>query len=378
MKIMRYYVLYPNAKNVHLIKDVGMIAYKMYQLFGCESVLACYNNDKYSYLNDQVKGLKLDFIKKLFNNEIINGILYLKKQSKKIDVLQLFHVTLSSFFYIFIYKLNNPKGILFLKLDCTEELIFKIQGLRGIKRRIFEFILKKVDIMSVEQQNLYSSLQDILPGSKNKIIYIPNGNDYDSNDRSKKINYIKKENIIINVGRIGSPEKRSDVLMEAFSQIPDIKRRNWKLVFIGEIEEEFKKHINKFFVENPDMKGKIIFKNAIYDRKKLFEEYEKSKIFCCSSSFESFGIAMLEAASFGDVIISTDVGIAAEITEGSNGAIIPKNDASAAADKLNYFINCRDLEKYSEYTYNLCQRKYDWNEICAKLYSKLKTIRGDI
>lgn len=375
---MRYYVLYPKAKNVHLIKDVGMIAYKMNQLFGFESVLACYNNDQYSYLNDQVKGLKLDFIKKIFNNEIINGILYLKKKSKNIDVLQLFHITLSSFFYIFVYKLNNSKGIIFLKLDCTEELIYKIQQLKGLKRRIFEFIMKKVDIMGVEQQSLYNRLQDILPGSKNKIIYIPNGNDYDSKDRSKEFDYSKKENIIINVGRIGSPEKGSNVLMEAFSKIPDIKNSNWKLVFIGEIEEEFNKHINKFFNENPDMRDKIIFKNAVYNRKKLFEEYEKSKIFCCSSSFESFGIAMLEAASFGNVIISTDVGIAAEIAEGGNGAIIPKNDPSAAADKLNYFINCRDLEKYSEYTYNLCRRKYDWNEIAAKLQGKLKTIRGDI
>lgn len=375
---MRYYVLYPKAKNVHLIKDVGMIAYKLNQLFGYESVLACYNNDQYSYLKDQVKGLKLDFIKKLFNNEIINGILYLKKESKNIDVLQLFHVTLSSFFYIFVYKLNNPKGIIFLKLDCTEELIYKIQGLRGLKKCIFKFILKKVHIIGVEQQKLYSRLQAILPGSKNKILYIPNGNDYDSKDRSKEFDYSKKENIIINVGRIGSPEKGSNVLMEAFSKIPDIKSLNWKLVFIGEIEEEFKKYIDKFFMINPDMKDKIIFKNAVYDRKKLFEEYEKSKIFCCSSSFESFGIAMLEAASFGDVIISTEVGIAGEIAEGGNGAIIPKNDPEAAADKLNYFINCKDLEKYSEYTYNLCRRKYDWNEIAAKLQGRLKAIRGDI
>lgn len=375
---MKYSVLYPKAKNVHLIKDVGMLAYKMNQLYGWESVLACYDNDRYSYLIDQVKGLKIDFIKKIWKNEIINGILYLKKESGNIDVLQIFHITLSSMFYIFFYKLYNPKGIIFLKLDCTEELIFKIQSLKGIKKHIFNFILKKADIIGAEQKNLYKRLVDILPGSKNKIIHVTNGNDYDSRDRAGEFDYSRKENVIINVGRIGSPEKGIDILMEAFSKIPDIKSLNWKLILIGEIHEKFSNYIREFLLKNPDIKDKIIFKGAIYDRKKLFEEYDKSKIFCCTSNYESFGIAMLEAASCGNVIISTDVGIASEITERGNGAVIPKNNAEAAAEKLNYFINCTDLERYCRYTYDLCRKEYDWNKVAAKLYSKIKTIRGDI
>lgn len=375
---MKYYVLYPKAKNVHLIKDVGMIAYKMHQLFGCESVLACYNNDEYFYLNNQVKGLKLNFIKKVFKNDIINGILYLKKESKNMDVLQLFHITLSSVFFTITYKLNNPKGILFLKLDCTEELISKIQKLKGLKRNMFEFFLKKVDVIGVEQQKLYNMLTELLPGSYNKIIHIPNGIDYNSEDRSKEFDYSIKENIIINVGRIGSPEKQNDILMEAFLKIPEIRKHDWKLVFIGTVEEKFKKYINNFFMGNPHMKERIIFRDAIYDRRKLFKEYEKSKIFCCTSNFESFGIAMLEAASLGNVIISTDVGISTEIAENSNGAVIAKNDVFDTADKLNYFINCENIEQNCKYTYNLCRKKYDWNEIVIKLYNKLNTIRGDI
>ena len=110
-----YCVLYPEAENVHLIKDVGMIAYKMFKLFGYEASLACYENGSYDYLEKEVKGLKLNFIERKYNNNILDGIRYLRKNAKSIDVLQLFHITIRSVVYAFTYKLFNSKGKIYLK-----------------------------------------------------------------------------------------------------------------------------------------------------------------------------------------------------------------------------------------------------------------------
>jgi L-malate glycosyltransferase len=57
-------LLFPECRNVHLIKDVGMIPYILYKYYGYDSKIVCYNNETYSSLNKEVKGLKLNFIEK--------------------------------------------------------------------------------------------------------------------------------------------------------------------------------------------------------------------------------------------------------------------------------------------------------------------------
>ncbi|MDF2882333.1 MAG: glycosyltransferase [Clostridiaceae bacterium] len=370
---MRYCVLYPETKNVHLIKDVGMIAYKMNKLFGWESFVATYNNDDYNYLNKEVKGLKMDFINKK-HNAVVDGITYLNKFSNKIDVLQIFHVTLRSVLYAYVYKSKNSGGKIFLKLDCTEQLLEKIKGLTGIKKMIFMSYFNKVDVIGVEQKELYSQLIEILPKFKNKIINITNGIDYSSTDLYNDIQYSSKENNIITVGRIGSIEKCSDKIMEAFSMLDEEILNQWKLIFIGPIEDGFKQYINSFFIKNPNLKDKIIFTGGIEDRHRLNKYYLKSKIFCLSSQYESFAIALLEAASFGNVIVSTNVGIAPELVQGDQGRIVRENKAESLKDALKEIILDDNKEKYSNYMVQLCKSEYNWDIIVDKLKEKLTAI----
>lgn len=370
---MRYCVLYPETKNVHLIKDVGMIAYKMNKLFGWEAFIATYNNDNYSYLNKEVKGLKMDFINKK-HNAVIDGITYLNKNSKKIHVLQIFHVTFRSVLYAYVYKNKNKHGKIFLKLDCTEQLIEKIKGLTGIRKKIFMRYFNRVDIIGVEQKKLYLELISILPRFKDKIINITNGIDYNSTDLYKDIQYSNKENNIITVGRIGSSEKCSDKIMEAFSMLDKEIQNQWKLIFIGPIEEEFKQYINSFFAKNPNLKDKIEFTGSIEQRDKLNKYYLKSKIFCLSSKYESFAIALLEAASFGNVIVSTDVGIASELVNGSQGKIVTENNGESLKNALKEIILDEKKEQYSDSMVQLCKSEYNWDIIVDKLKEKLTAI----
>lgn len=370
---MRYCVLYPETKNVHLIKDVGMIAYKMNKLFGWESFIAAYNNDDYSYLNKEVKGLKMDFINKK-HNALMDGISYLNKNSKKIDVLQIFHVTLRSVLYAYAYKNKNSRGKIFLKLDCTEQLIEKIKGLRGIKKYIFMSYFKKADVIGVEQKELYSKLIAILPQFENKILNVTNGIDYSSTDLYRNIRYENKENNIITVGRIGSIEKCSDKIMEAFSMLEEEILNQWKLILIGPIEQGFKQYINDFFMKNPNLKDKIIFTGSIQDRDTLNKYYQKSKIFCLSSKYESFAIALLEAASFGNVIVSTKVGIAPELVQGAQGRIVMENKAENLKNALNEIILDENKKLYSDNMIRLCKSEYNWDTIVYKLKEKLTCI----
>jgi L-malate glycosyltransferase len=371
---MRYYVLYLPTENVNLIKDMGMIPYKLNRLFGYDSYVASYKNGEYGYLENEVKGLKMDYVEKKYNNLSLDGARYLRKNAKKIDVLQIFSVTISSVFYAFTYKHYNPNGKIYLKLDCTYQLIKKILALSKIKYKFLNAFLNKADLISIEQEELYYELVRILKKQSHKMVLIPNGVDYDYLDNQCiDYNYEKKENVILNVARIGTEQKNTEMLLQAFRNVKNVEKSGWKLVLVGDIQPDFYSYIDNYFNENPHLKNVIEFKGPINDRRRLFEEYKKAKIFCLSSRprFESFGIVYVEAASLGDIIISTDVGIARELVKWENGAIVANEDVNALSMSLEKFIYKDDLKENSLKTYELCKEVFNWDKIISKLNSDL-------
>ncbi|KEH98027.1 glycosyl transferase [Clostridium botulinum C/D str. BKT12695] len=365
---MKYCVLYPNTKNVNLVKEMGMIPYKLYEKFGYDAKIVCYNLDDYTYLNEEVKGLKIDFLDKKYNNYSLDGLRYLKKHAKEIDVLQIFHVTLYSLLYAFRYKRLNKKGKIYLKLDCSHKLVDRILSLNKIQYRLVNKYLDKVDLISVEQKVLFQKLKDILPKQQDKMINIPNGVDYKYlYEKGMQYDFDEKENIILSVTRVGSEEKNTEMLIEAFTSIENIENLGWKLKIVGPIEEEFKDYIDNYFENNPTMKDIVEFTGAIQNREELFNEYKKAKIFSLTSNFESFGIAFIEAASFGDVIVSTDVGIAKELTCEGNGVLVDIEDVNALKKELKKYMLNDNLKSYSEITYKIAKKNFDWDTIINKL-----------
>ncbi len=159
---MNYYMQYLKTANVNLVKDMGMIPYKLYENYGCNSTVVTFKNGEYPYLNKEVKGLNIEFVENKFNSYTIDGGLYLLKNSKKIDFLQIFHVTLSSFVYAYIYKHIQKKGKLYLKLDSSHKLVERIDGLNGFAKKILRCFFNKVDYISIEQDQLYFDLLERL------------------------------------------------------------------------------------------------------------------------------------------------------------------------------------------------------------------------
>ncbi|GFP76747.1 glycosyltransferase family 4 protein [Clostridium fungisolvens] len=368
---MKYCVLFPQAKNVHLIKDVGMIAYKLHKLYSVESYVACYNNDRYDYIDGDLKGLKLDFINKKHNNDIIDGSLYLRKNAKTIDVLQLFHVTARSVVYAMVYKHYNRNGKIFLKLDCTENLLNKIKSLSTAGRKFFNYFFKKVDIIGVEQKKLFNEMQLLLPNFKEKFKYIPNGIDYDL-FKSRNIKFENKENNILHVGRLGAEEKNSEMLVEAFVKLNEINNDlPWNLILVGESTEAFTQYVENCIRKHPSLRDKIKQTGPISNRKELIDIYAKSKIFCLTSHFESFGIVLIEAAALGNIIVSTNVGIANELVAYNGGSLIEDSNIEDLTNKLSYYISNGDIERLSSNNVNLIQENYDWDKVVMNLYNEI-------
>lgn len=371
---MRYYMQYLKTENVNLIKDMGMIPYKLYKNYGYDSTVVTFNNGEYPYLKSEVKGLKIKFVKKIFHSYTLDGALFLMKHSKEIDVLQIFHVTLSSFVYIHIYKLCNPKGKIYLKLDSSFKLVKRLDVLSSIGHKILKRMLGKVDLISIEEKRLYDPLLERIPYIKDKFIVIPNGVDFESiQNMGLKYDYSKKKNIILNVARIGAEEKNTSMLIEAFANIPNIEKTDWQLYLAGPIEDDYREYIDDLKNKYPKVCNQIVVLGNIENRKELYDLYNSSKIFSLTSDFESFGIAFIEAAAFGDVIVSTDVGIASELVSDNNGELVNCRDTEALTAAFEKYINM-DLREASERTYNICRENFDWENIIEKLHDEIESV----
>ena len=258
---INFVFIYVKFINLYLIKEVGTISFHFYKNYNFNSKIVCYQNDReYPFLNKYTPGLKVEFLKRKYRtfNQFLNFeipvIIYLFKNAKKFGILSLIHLTTSSAIYCVIYKLLNPNGFVYLKTDSLEEIITdnKIRTNNYInyffysKRNVYTILfntirvkigkflskifVKKLNLMSVESKKFYNIIKNY-PKIKNKVIYSPNGID-DIQVKSfgiKRIPYNQKENIILSVGRLGTYQKGTEILLDAIVKIKDMK--DWRFFF---------------------------------------------------------------------------------------------------------------------------------------------------
>lgn len=393
MKPKRFLTLFGKGKNVELVKMTGMIPFKMYQKYGYKSSIVFYRDkEEFTYHKNVVKGLKVIKIQDKGRKLGLDASLlkFLIRYAKNIDILHRFHYSLQTLIYVIIYKLLNPKGIAYITLDNDLGSLKKYPHsllLKHPRNFIRNFIayniieplfLNLVDIMSSETSIGTEILKNLYKKYQNKFYYQPYGiDDYFIKENKIKLKeFEEKENIILTVGRIGSPQKNHEMLLKVIEKI-DLK--DWKVIIAGEIENpEFLEVFKNFINQNPNLKDKIIITGPITDRKELYELYNRSKIFVMTSIFESFGIVMVEAGYFRNYLITTDVISAKDITNNEKcGDIVPINDADTFAKKLEFAINNPEyIKEKAENFRNHVLENFLWDKIIEKLQNKILEIEN--
>lgn len=376
---MRFVTLYPRAKNVQLVKDMGLIPYYIRTLFNEDAELVTYKNDEsYPYLDTVVKGAKVTFIKKVFGRQI-DGCIYLLKEAKKIDVLNIYHLNMSTFLYEIIYKLLNKKGKVYLKLDISME------GLRTVKLHdprgfIKHMDIKMADLVSCETRVIQKSLNEFF---NKEIIYVTNGCVLSDDDAkrdttpiSKYIDEVNTDHTILTVAKFGTREKASDTLLYAFAKSAD--KHDYNLKIIGTVEEQFRPVIDKFFEDYPDMKKRVIFAGEIHDRELLREEYKKARVFTLPSRQESFGIVLVEAAYEGCYLVTTEATAAGyDVSDNGKYGYIAKTDNIDDLAKGFESICTDDSFDWNKHAVSISEHAksvFDWEKIVMDLYMKIKEL----
>lgn len=359
----KFLTLFPETENVHLLKDVGMIPFLLNKQYDYESFIACYSTDKFHYLENEVKGLKVTKVDKKFRSNDLNNLYYVIKNAKHIDVIQMYHFKLATAIILVLAKLISPTIVTYLKLDAD----YKILDLpsSGIKHKLTKFFSKYINVISVETKSLQIHLNE-----KNifgtKVNYIPNGF-YDNGIR-KNVDFAKKENLIITVGRIGTKQKATEVLCEAFILFAK-KDKSWRLEIIGPVDESFIPYINEYFKSYPDLIDRVVFLGNIESKELLAIKYENAKIFVLPSRWEGFALVYLEALRAGCYMICSDILPAYDVTDNQKYGGLFEVDNSLELSKLLLEVTNKEFlnEKICLDIQNFAYSKFYWPKIVSDI-----------
>lgn len=200
----------------------------------------------------------------------------------------------------------------------------------------FSFSIKKVKGV-ISQTTIASEYHQKYYG-KTRFIVIPN-----AVREIKSYPEIKREKIILAVGRFHDDCKGFDLLVEAFNLLNDSE---WRLVFAGGTQEEGKYLLD---LAQDDKKFKIEFLGAVKEMDML---YARAGIFVMPSRSEGFPNALAEALVAGCCCVSFDfiAGPKDLIEDGVNGVLVEAENYMMLGEKLSELvINKKERELYGIY-----------------------------
>jgi glycosyltransferase involved in cell wall biosynthesis len=250
-----------------------------------------------------------------------------------------------------IFVKINPDIIVSFEPRTTAAILYGGKSLRPIITMMHfnpEFILEKAthaekesiqksDFVQVLMPSYEKIIKDICPGAR--VISIPNAVPQYVVHANLKKN--KDSYTIINIARFDRKQKQQHLLIQAFSKLAGIFP-NWNLELWGDPQnnQEYLKELETL-VTTENLENRIFFRGTTDD---VISVYMRSDIFCLSSAYEGFPLAMTEAMSAGLPVIGLNTCPAVNeiIKDGENGYLSDPN-VNSIAEKLSNLM--RNMDK---------------------------------
>lgn len=343
--------------NVELIKDCGLIPYLLYKNHNCSVSMVGAKGEEYPYLEKYVNGLEMEFLE---NGSITTKLEYIKEHAKQIDCLILRGCYSSNFSVALFYKKLNPAGRIYVGLDANSNWMDRIPW---YKPEFIQF-MDSCDIIATSCRAMQKYLNEKWPWN---IRLIPNGY-YNITQNHEPPKFEEKDNLILTVGRLGTSQKATNILLEAFAAaselIPD-----WTLQLVGNIETSFQGYLEDYFMRYPYMKDKILISGSVSNQDILSNLYKKAKIFALSSTLEGGTPNVIsQALHAGCVIATTKIDAYEDATDfGRCGMAAEIDSVSGFADILIKLCTNPNLKQLSENACNHGNQFYDMQKITARL-----------
>ena len=186
---------------------------------------------------------------------------------------------------------------------------------------------------------------------------------------------LKRENILLSIGRIQEQKRQLDVLkfLDSFRKVD----RNFLCYFVGgpsgksgdDYLIQLKNAVKEFNLEsNVDFLGNLT-------QLKIKELMNRSKLLIHTSHFETFGLVAIEANSMGVPVLTTNQGSLSELIENNvNGYLTEELTNSQVNNFVQNLLN--DEKQFHKFQMNCHEKskKFDWKNTAKELQNLYKSV----
>lgn len=217
---------------------------------------------------------------------------------------------------------------------CWEHFSYKIDlgvKLRRFSRYLAGMFADDIVVLSMKDKENWEKNLHFLNANihviYNPITYAISSSCYDTDSK-----------IVLAVGRLRA-EKGMDQLLHIWKKTSS-HHHDWKLIIAGDGPD---KQMLAKLVKDLELSDSVRFLGAV---KNVNELYQNASIFCLTSRFEGFGMALAEAQTFGIPSIAFDCECGpSEILNCDNGVLIPTENTAQFSSALLTLIENVELRK---------------------------------
>ena len=364
---------YDDIGKQHLYKDTGSIPLALAKYYNWDSTFAYVNFNGEIHDYNYEKYVKLMPITKR-KNSFFSISMFLLRNSAHYDVLNFYHFIRKHLLFLVIAKCMNPHIKVYVKTDMGRE------ALRHLHRSKFVNILIRIlghlgllpDLCTVETKK-YLKLFSQTDLYRGRIQYLPNGFWGDEQIPADLSN--KKENIILTVGRLGTRQKNTELLLDSFAAIPLEDRKNWKLFLVGSYTPDILTKAKDMIAADSSLFDSIIFTGNVDNKKQLNLYYTRAAVFCLPSRWEGSPLVLPEAMHHGCFPIVTNFcdAIYDLLKNGEYGYIVPNENKQVLIENLVKAMKNKDyIVDRGIRGKAYVDQYFDWEQIIKRLQGYLE------
>lgn len=367
MKLLFIYT-HNGYRDFFLHKDVGMVP----------SFLSGNNEvDSLFYVESKkgsmkFKNLRISYTgKNWFISNFCSFLFLLKNRLRCSDYdLLVFHLSIRNIIPIILFKLLF-KGNVICKMDLnTESAKAYCDNSGGILKRILMKLMAWLtDHFYVETSRNYEIVKNGIFGIdiSKKIELLPNGVDEKLvisvvNDGG----IVLRNKVITIISRFESEDKAPHRILDVVEIMSDLSLHDWQFNIIGSFPDTF---INKLERKAKQFNVNVTCTGKNKELNEVYEELYRSEIFLCLSREESYCISLVEAAVFNNYIITTNVGVAEDLSKIYEKVDIMNNYTKKELNELIKNVT----EKYESGNAKISKETlnfYSWDKIVHRTLRK--------
>ncbi|MCH5255791.1 MAG: glycosyltransferase family 4 protein [Lachnospiraceae bacterium] len=303
------------------------------------------------------------------------------RSSKLNAIVYSFLATLRALFIpydVMHYHAEGPCAMLWIPKLFGKKVVVTVHGLdwqRAKWGRFASFVIKFGEKMAAKYADevivLSKNVQDYFKDTYGRnTVFIPNGIDRPEKRKAELITekYGLEENgYFLFLARI-VPEKGAHYLIEAFRGIDTDK----KLVIAGGSSQAFDymEKIHRMAAED----DRVIMTDFVQGQ--ILEElYSNAYAFVLPSDVEGMALSLLEAMSYGNCCLVSDISENTEVTE-DKALVFEKGNIDDLKNKLEYMLqNPEKVEEYKKQSSDYICGKYNWDDVVGQtveIYSRCR------